>query len=66
MDTDAVLDLVGKPEIDALATEVRQRMDWVSGAGGAALWQSLFVGYQLIETSGPGWCLGTRRPTWPT
>ncbi|MEC5214869.1 uncharacterized protein (DUF302 family) [Polaromonas sp. CG_9.5] len=32
MDTDAVLKLVGKPEIDALATEVRQRLDRVMAA----------------------------------
>ncbi len=32
MDTDAVLDLVGKPEIDALATEVRRRLDRVMAA----------------------------------
>ena len=31
MDTDAVLALVGKPEIDALAKEVRQRLDRVMG-----------------------------------
>ena len=32
MDTDAVLKLVGKPEINALATEVRQRLDRVMAA----------------------------------
>ena len=32
MDTDAVLQLVGKPQIDALATEVRQRLDRVMAA----------------------------------
>ena len=32
MDTDAVLKLVGKPEISALATEVRQRLDRVMAA----------------------------------
>ena len=32
MDTDAVLELVGKPQIDALATEVRQRLDRVMAA----------------------------------
>ena len=32
MDTDAVLELVGKPEIDALAKEVRQRLDRVMAA----------------------------------
>ena len=32
MDTDAVLKLVGKPEIDALAIEVRQRLERVMAA----------------------------------
>ncbi|MGH8856440.1 MAG: DUF302 domain-containing protein [Polaromonas sp.] len=32
MDTDTVLELVGKPEIDALAKEVRQRLDRVMAA----------------------------------
>ena len=32
MDTDAVLELVGKPQIDALAKEVRQRLDRVMAA----------------------------------
>ena len=32
MDTDAVLALVGKPEIDTLAKEVRQRLDRVMAA----------------------------------
>lgn len=32
MDTDAVLELVGKPEIAALAGEVRQRLDRVMAA----------------------------------
>lgn len=32
MDTDAVLKLVGKPEIAALATEVRQRLERVMSA----------------------------------
>lgn len=32
MDTDAVLELVGKPEIDALAKEVRQRLERVMAA----------------------------------